>query len=422
MDFLAIPPVRSIEGSIRVPPSKSATNRALVAAALCSPPVDIERPLESEDTAALRRCLAAMGASIRETPRGLRVHGPLGSRSGIVMLDAGDSGTAARFLTAAAAAVPGRYVVTGSARLRTRPIGGLVDALRSGGARIEYREVEGLLPVEVRGGSLESGVLEVDASRSSQFLSAILLAGLAVEGGLGARAVGPIASAPYVSMTVETLRALGHEVGGGEVLRAARGASPATHFETPGDYSSAIALAAAAGAAGGRLSLPGLRFPSGDADAAALPVLERMGVRVAASAPALEVSSSGALRAVEARATEFPDAVPALAALAALARGESRFSGIAHLRWKESDRLEALAAVLTAAGGRARIDGDALCVEGPVLAAGSPRRIPTFRDHRMAMAGAILAMAVRGVLLEDPGCVAKSYPEFFRDLESVAQR
>jgi 3-phosphoshikimate 1-carboxyvinyltransferase len=422
MDFLAIPPAKSIEGSIRVPSSKSATNRALVAAALGSGPVEIERPLESGDTAALRRCLAAMGASIRETPRGLRVHGPLGGRSGTVTLDAGDSGTAARFLIAAAAAVPGRYVVTGSPRLRERPVGGLVDALRSGGARIEYRGAEGLLPVEVHGGSLESGVLEVDASHSSQFLSAILLAGLAVEGGLGARPVGPVASAPYVSMTVETLRALGHDAAGGETPRAARGPSPAERFETPGDYSSAVALAAAVGAAGGRLTLAGLRLPSGDADAAALPVLERMGVRIAASASALEVSAAGAPHAVEARATDFPDAVPALAALAALAPGESRFAGIGHLRWKESDRLEALTAVLAAAGAAARVDGDALCVAGPPGSAAPLRRLPTFRDHRMAMAGAILAMAVPGVLLEDPGCVAKSYPGFFRDLESVARR
>jgi 3-phosphoshikimate 1-carboxyvinyltransferase len=424
MDFLAIPPVRSLSGSIRVPPSKSATNRALVAAALGPSAVEIVRPLESEDTASLRRCLVAMGATIQATPEGLRVSGPLRGGEAEVTLNAGDSGTAARFLIAAAAAVPGRFLLTGSPRLCQRPMGELVDALRSGGAHIDYRGAEGVLPVAVRGGSLRSGVLEVDASRSSQFLSAILLAGLAVEGGLGVRAVGAVASAPYVSTTIETLRALGHEADEGGILRVAQGASPAARFATPGDYSSAISLLAAVGAASGTLSLTGLRWPSGDADAGALPVLERMGLCVEAfpAAMALEASASGAVRPVATRATDFPDAVPALAALAALADGESRFSGVGPLRWKESHRLEALAAVVTAAGARARADEDTLTVEGPVRSLGGVRRLPTFRDHRMVMAGAVLAVATPGLLVEDPGCVAKSYPFFFRDLESVARR
>jgi 3-phosphoshikimate 1-carboxyvinyltransferase len=419
-EFLALPPADALRGRVRVPSSKSATNRALVAAALTASPVEILHPLESNDTAALARCLAAMGASIAPAAEGLLVHGPLaGDPRREIMLDAEDSGTAARFLAAAACAVPGRFVLTGSARLRERPMGELVAALRRAGAKIASRGAEGLLPLTIEGGALESGEIPVDGSRSSQFVSALLLAGLAVEGGLSVRVTGQTVSAPYVAMTLETLRELGHEAEAGETLRVRRGARPAGRYAVPGDYSSAVPLAAAVAAASGEITLSGLRVPSGDADAGAFPVLERMGLSVRAGQGGLEVAAARrAPSAVDVAATRFPDAVPALAALAALAEGRSRFRGIAHLRLKESDRIAALAILLRAAGAEALEEEDALTVVGPARADGA-RALPTFRDHRMAMAAAILALRLPGILIEDPGCVAKSYPDFFRDLESL---
>ncbi|HEY4231555.1 MAG TPA: 3-phosphoshikimate 1-carboxyvinyltransferase [Thermoanaerobaculia bacterium] len=433
-DYLALPPASELRGEVRVPPSKSATNRALVAAALTGSPVLIEGPLESDDTEALRACLAAMGARIETAETGWRVSGPLrrgpGDPPREIPLDARDSGTAARFLAAAAAATPGRFLLTGSARLCERPIGELVDALRAAGTTVSYRGAEGCLPIALEnvGGAWRRPEIAVDASRSSQFLSALLLAGLAADGGLSVRASGAVASAPYVRMTIETLRALGHHVEEGETLRVRRAAADgvAERYAVPGDYSSAIPLLAAAGAtgtAGGRLSLEGLRWPSGDADAGALPVLERMGLRLATSPGSVAVSADPrSLRPVSVAATDFPDAVPALAALSALAAGESRFSGIAHLRLKESDRIAALAALLEAAGARAVAEEDALTVVGPVRTMRRFAVLPTANDHRMAMAAAILALARPGILIENPGCVSKSYPGFFRDLESVAVR
>jgi 3-phosphoshikimate 1-carboxyvinyltransferase len=423
-DLLALPPASEVRGTLRVPSSKSATNRALLLAALADSAVEIAAPLESEDTLALRRCLAAMGASIVATPAGLSVSGPLrGDAKREVVLDVRDSGTAARFLTAAAAAVPGRFLLTGSPRLCRRPMAELIAALDSAGAHIRGRGEPGCLPIAVEGGGLRSGIVTVDATRSSQFLSALLIAGVAVEGGLAVRPSGAVASAPYVRMTLETLREFGHEVGEGEVMRVARGARVVARYETPGDYSSAIPLLAAAGSAGGRVALTGLRWPSADADALALPALRQMGVRIAAG-PAGLVAEAGPddLAPIAVRATDFPDAVPALAALAALAPGESRFLGIAHLRLKESDRITALAALVTAAGARAVADGDALTVIGPARSGGFPARIPTSGDHRMAMAAALLALRLPGLLIEDPACVAKSYPGFFRDLESLVRR
>jgi len=424
-DYLAIPPAREMAGELRVPPSKSATNRALVAGALSSEALEIAGPLDSDDTAALRRCLAAMGATITEVRGGLAVRGPLSGPTGATAaLDAGDSGTAARFLAAAAAAVPGRFALTGSARLRERPIGELVDALRSAGARLEYAGQEGCLPLSIEGGSLASGTITVDASQSSQFFSALLLAALAVEGGLTVRASGAVASAPYVGMTVQTLRDLGHDVTEDDgAIRIRRGSALASRYDVPGDYSSAVPLLAAVTAVGGRVRLTGLRWPSADADARALPVLESMGLALSGSMEGLEASAPGrAPRPVSVRATDFPDAVPALAAVAAFAEGRSRFDGVGHLRFKESDRVGALAEILTSAGAHTVAEGDSLVVAGPASPRPKPVRLPTHRDHRMAMAAAILALKLPSLLVENPACVSKSYPSFFRDLERLCIR
>ena len=424
MDYLAFPPAKSVEGTVRAPSSKSATNRALLLAGMSETEVEIVRPLASNDTRSLAHCLEAMGVAIRETPQGLAVCGPLRGRgSELVVLDTGDSGTAARFLAAAAAATPGRFLLTGSARLQQRPIGELVSALVSAGAAMTYRGAEGFLPLEIEGGSLRSGLVAIDASRSSQFVSALLLAGVAVEGGLEVQPTGPVASAPYVRTTLETLSLFGHRVSPGPILRSVRGASVVARYTTPGDYSSGLAVLAAAGAASGRVMVKGLAWPSHDADAQALPALESLGLTLQrASAGVLAACAEGPHAGADIVATDFPDAVPVLAALAALADGETVFRGIGHLRYKESDRIAALAALLTLVGAGAVAETDALVVRGPIPdAARGVLRLPTFDDHRIAMAAAILSLRVPGLLIENPACVAKSYPEFFRDLEDISQ-
>ena len=309
--------------------------------------------------------------------------------------------------------------------MQQRPVGELVDALRSAGAAIEYTGAPGHLPLAISGGSLRSGRIAVDASRSSQFLSALLLAAPAVAGGFAVVSAAGIASAPYVETTLESLRAFGHEVSGGlaaaEGIRVKRGKNLARRHEVPGDYSSALPLLAAAGAAGGQVTVTGLVTRSADADARALPVLERMGFALARGTGVVTARARrGALSPVTVVATDFPDAVPALAALAALAPGESRFEGIAHLRLKESDRIEALAALLTAAGARARAFEESLVVEGPPEPrAGGAVRLPTFGDHRIVMAGGLLSLALPGLLIENPDTVSKSYPSFFKDLATI---
>ncbi|HSS43755.1 MAG TPA: 3-phosphoshikimate 1-carboxyvinyltransferase, partial [Thermoanaerobaculia bacterium] len=351
-DYLALPPAREVRGVVVAPPSKSATNRALVLAALSEETVEIARPLFCGDTSSLSRCLSAMGASIHRSPGGLRVHGPLSAKGNPeVTLDAGESGTAARFLTALAAATPGRFRLTAAPRLLERPIAELVAALRSRGAEIEYLDAQGCLPLSIRGGHFQPGSVAVDASRSSQFLSALLLVGAAFAEGVEVSATGEIVSAPYVTTTLETLKAFGHQVTEGSSLQVARGSRRVERYHVPGDFSSAVPLLAAVGVAGGDVTVEGLTWPSEDADASAVAVLERMGVAISAGPRSLRASCRpGRLSPVCLTATDFPDAVPALAALAALAPGRSRFEGIGHLRWKESDRIAACASLVSGAG------------------------------------------------------------------------
>lgn len=426
-DYLAFPPVRGIRGSVRVPSSKSATNRALILAALESEPVELVRPLDSDDTRALARCLEAMGGAIIPSERGWTVRGPLG-RGGEreVLLDAGSSGTAARFLAALAAAVPGSYRLTGSPRLQERPMSELVTALRSAGASVRTSGREGFLPVEIEGGTLRAATIPVEAGRSSQFVSALLLAAVAVEGGLSVRPRGPIVSAPYVDTTLDVLEAFGHRIrrDGDGTIAVERGGERARSYTVPGDWSSAVPFFAAAGIAGGEVQVTGLVYPSRDADARAVDVIETMGVGIERRPDSVSARSERrALRPVSVSARDFPDAVPALAALATHAEGESRFRDVAHLRDKESDRLGALAVLLQAAGEEAEAGEDGIVVTGPRRHAstGSPR-LPTFEDHRMAMTAALLSLDSGGALIENPGCVAKSYPSFFEDLETILVR
>jgi len=425
-DFLAFPPARAVRGSVRVPASKSVTNRALLLAAIGREPVELVGPLDSEDTRALVRCLEAMGAGVGTWGRSVSVRGPLG-REGKreVLLDAGASGTAARFLAALAAAVPGLYRLTGSRRLRERPMEELVAALRSAGASVVCAEREGFLPLVITGGMLERGEVEVDAGRSSQFLSALLLAAAAVGGGLSIRPRGTVVSAPYVETTIATLAAFGYDArrSSDGSIDVERKDPPPRSYSIPGDWSSALPFLAAAGIVGGRIEVTGLSWPSADADARAAEALEAMGVGIERSDVSI-VARAGRGRPDPASivARDFPDAVPALAALAAHAEGESRFGGIAHLRGKESDRLGALATLLETAGARAIAGEDELVVVGPRRPTAVAPRLPTFEDHRIAMAAALLSLSSEGTLIENPDCVAKSYPGFFRDLETILVR
>ncbi len=404
-----------LAGELRVPGSKSVTNRALVAAALAPGRSEIVAPLDSDDTRVLSSALVRLGATIEAGRTTWKVAGPLsGSGREEAVIDVGPAGTPARFLLALLPALPGRFVLDGSARMRERPMGPLVEALRARGARIETLGLEGFLPLRIEGGTLTGGEIPVRADVSSQFVSALLLASPLVAGGLRVRTEGRRVSDAYVELTRRVLTAFAPE-----------GAYRPARFVVPGDDSAACFPIAGALVSGGCVRLEGLDPDSPQPDAA----FRRWAVEAGAGlrwegkgeGAVLVVQGRGAgfVEAVDADVDSAPDAALPLAALQAFSRGTSRLHGVSRLRAKESDRLGAALDLLERSGAVCRVEGPeadpSLVIDGP---AGSPRRadFAAADDHRVAMAAAVLALTLpEGCTLDSPGVVSKSYPRFWDD-------
>jgi len=412
-----LPPGR-LSGSVRVPGSKSLTNRALVAAALAPGRSEIAEPLDADDTRVLAGALERLGARVSFGPRAWVVEGPLTGGEGEVRIDVGPAGTPARFLLALLSALPGRFVLDGSARMRERPMGPLVAALRARGARIEAAGREGFLPLRIEGGALSGGEVAVRGDVSSQFVSALLLVSPLVPGGLALRVEGEPVSGAYVELTRRVLDVFAPE----GVYRPAR-------YFVPGDDSAACFPIAGAVLSGGRVRLEGLDPRSPQPDAVFRRWASEAGGRLSwegeGDAAALVVEGpSGPVSPLEADVDAAPDAALPLAALVAFAGGISRLRRASRLREKESDRLAAAADLLARSGASARVEEEA---DGPVLVvdgrAGAPRRadFAAWDDHRVAMSAAVLALALpEGSTVDEPGVVSKSYPAFWSDWAALA--
>ncbi|MBM4018828.1 MAG: 3-phosphoshikimate 1-carboxyvinyltransferase [Planctomycetes bacterium] len=414
-------------GRIRPPGSRSLTNRALVAAALADGTSDILEAGLSDDTLACAAALRALGLEVSadEPARRMRVVG-CGGRvpPGPCELNTGDSGTATRFITALAAAGRGRYVIDGSRRMRERPIQDLLDGLAALGVRAESLWGTGCPPVVVETGGLAGGRVRVGGAVSSQYLSGLLLAAPAARSPLEIEVRGDLVSKPYVDMTLAVMRDFGVEV-------ARRGYA---RFEVPAprpyrarpyavepDASSASYFLAAAAATGGRVTVEGLRPDSAQGDAHFAEVLARMGCRVEWSGDGVTVSGPAeGLTGIDADLGDMPDMVPTLAPLALFARGRTVIRGAANLRVKESDRLAALAAELSRLGAGVEQRADGLAIDPP--AAVTPAEAATYNDHRMAMGLAVVGLRAAGVRIDGAECVAKTYPDFFEDLERLVGR
>jgi 3-phosphoshikimate 1-carboxyvinyltransferase len=417
-EAVAVPAGRVARGRLAVPSSKSLTHRALTLALLAEDEVTIERPLDAEDTRLFAAALARLGHGVERGAGSWRITPPT-ARPALATLDCGNAGTFFRFALAALATLPGRFLLDGVPRLRERPVGALLAALRALGARVRCLEREGYAPLEVEGPTLAAGRVRLEASQSSQFLSALLFAGQRAGGPIEIE-VGGLVSAPYVELTRELLLAHGGAVERPApdvwVTRPARLVGGRVAIEA--DVSAAAYPAAAAALTGGRVELPGVRLDSRQGDRRLLELLAAMGARVSAANEGTVVEG-GDLAAIEVDAADIPDQVPTLAALAPFARGTTRICRVAHLRIKESDRLAAMASELARAGARVEELADGLVVPG-VWADASPPATPvaveTHGDHRIAMAMALVALRRPGVSILHPAVVGKSYPEFWRDL------
>ena len=419
--FRPIQPAREVRATFTAPPSKSVTQRALILAAVAGGTTRLVAPLDAGDSRTLLRALETLGLVVRRGTGAWEIDGGGGSFpvQGAT-LDAGDAGTAARFLTALVTLGHGRFVVDGSARMRQRPIAPLVEALRRAGVDIRCRGAGGCPPVEVDARGLPGGTIRVRGESSSQFLSAILLAAPGARERLRLEPDGPIASLPYLRLTAELLKSFGVPVREPaplifEVEAPVR--LPGRAYRVEGDYSSAGYFFAAAAVTGGRVQVSNLRPESAQADRGILAILEEMGCRVEAREDGWSLTG-GSLKGFDRDLEAMPDAAPTLAVVALFATGRSRLTGLRTLRIKESDRVAALAAELRKLG--ATVNEEAGSLE---ITPGPPRAadIATYRDHRMAMAFAVAGLRIPGLRIADPGCVAKSFPGYWDDFRRLEE-
>ncbi|MDJ0343234.1 3-phosphoshikimate 1-carboxyvinyltransferase [Streptomyces sp. H10-C2] len=409
-----------VDATVTVPGSKSVTNRALVLASHASEPGWIRRPLRSRDTVLMADALRAMGVQIDETvntdgggeawrviPAGL--HGP-------ARIDVGNAGTVMRFLPPVAALADGPVRFEGDPRANERPLHGVIDALRTLGARIDD-EGRGALPLTVQGaGSLSGGAVEVDASSSSQFVSALLLSGPRFNQGLELRHTGhTLPSLPHIRMSIDMLRIAGAQVDapqdGGEanVWRVAPCALLGRDLTVEPDLSNAAPFLAAALVTGGRVTVPDWPEHTTQPGDALREIFTRMGGEYELTEQGLTFTGTGRILGITADLHEVGELTPVIAAVAALAESESVLSGIAHLRLHETDRLAALANEINALGGDATETEDGLRIRPRPLHGGV---FHTYEDHRLATAAAVLGLAVAGVQVENVATTAKTLPEF----------
>lgn len=419
---LPIRPRGAFDATLRVPGSKSITNRALPIAALAEGESQLVGALASDDTHVMIEALIALGCEVAPGPEVWTVKGRRGHlRRSPAALKVGNSGTTARFLTAAATLADGPVVIDGTARMRERPIDDLVRALSKLGARIEILGQNGCPPVRVHGGGLPGGRAPIDARRSSQFVSAVMLAAPYAKKDVTLEfAYGTLVSRPYVELTMQVMRAFGAEVdwvGERGVRVTARKTYRGRRFEIEPDASAAAYPFCAAAIAGGQIRVEGIPRTSIQADLQLLDILESMGCAVQRGNDFAEVRGPlGRLRGVDVDMNDLPDAAMALAVTALFAQGETHIRNVANLRLKETDRLKALETEIRRLGGRARATRDSLHIEPGKL---HGAEVATYDDHRMAMSFALAGLRIPGVVIRNPDCVSKTWPEYFSVLERL---
>ena len=433
---LAIEPIGRFTASVRPPGSKSLTNRALLLAALAEGESTLRGVLVADDTTRMLNGLSALGfrSKVEDDGRIVKLHGGAGELpASRADLNLGNAGTAYRFLTAACCLENrtgdrGAYRLDGVSRMRRRPIDQLVDAIRRIGGKIAYPLEQGYPPLSVQGTGLRGGELSMAPTLSSQYISALLMVAPCCDNGLVIRFEGPVTSRPYVEMTVGLMGRFGAQV---EVdpsfgcIRVPPGKYAATSYAVEPDASSAsYLLTAAATIPDSKCTVDGLGFTSLQGDASFAEVLQQMGADVVMGHDFITVMAPPgreALKGIDIDLNHMPDMALTLAAVAPLCQSPTAIRNIGNLRIKETDRLAALQCELTKVGAEVRIDGDDLIIEPPPHNHIRPAAIDTYDDHRMAMSFAILGLATGGVVINDPDCVNKTFPDFFGYLHRLRQ-
>lgn len=443
LDSYEVQPTGAIHGSIRPPGSKSITNRALVCAALARGTSDLTGVLDSEDTRVMIESLRKVGIEIdsfdeatRLTVTGCAGRPPRAEAE----LFVANSGTTIRFLTAMLAATGGQYRLDGVARMHERPIQDLLDPLNQLGADVQSERETGCPPVRIRSRGLRGGEVRVRGDISSQFLSGLLMAAPLAQSDLRLVVEGQLVSQPYVEMTLRVMEAFGIAVEGTDgppplgdhdslsadqpatsrQLRQFTVPAPrvyqAAQYAIEPDASAASYFWGAAAITEGDVTVRGLNRAALQGDVAFCECLEQMGCDVEENAEGLRVRA-GSLRGIDVDMNGISDTVQTLAAVALFAEGPTTIRGVAHIRHKETDRIGDLARELRKFGAGVEEFDDGLRITPATL---HGAEVATYRDHRMAMSLSLVGLRIPGVVILDPGCVEKTYPRYFEDLERLS--
>ena len=423
MNALTLQPMKSLSGEVRLPGSKSISNRALLLAALAKGDSRILNLLDSEDTRLMRRALQALGVSMVQQDDAWLVKGvggPLVNDDRKAELNLGLAGTALRPLTAALTLGRGEFVLDGNRRMRERPIGHLVDALNRLDADIGYVGEAGYPPVRVRGRGLAGGATQIDGSLSSQFLTALLLAAPLAREPVQVDVVGTLVSKPYIDITLDLMARFGAPVGNENYRRfivANGGYRSCGDYLVEGDASSASYFLAAGAIAGQGVRVHGVGRDSIQGDVAFADVLASMGARVERRATSIAVRP-GRLVGIAVDLNQIPDAAMTIAVLALFAKGRTRIANVANWRIKETDRLAAMARELRKLGANVEEGSDYLIIDPPARL--QTAAIDTYGDHRMAMSFSLAALGGVPVTIKDPDCVVKTFPDYFEKFLALA--
>ena len=424
-DSIEIHPSLPLDASIRPPGSKSITNRALVCAALAEGESILSGALDSEDTRVMLDALAKLGLEFQtsEDKTEIRIRG-CGGRLAHPQVDlfVANSGTTIRFLTAMVAAGRGQYRLDGIARMRQRPIGDLLHALQQLGADARSENDDNCPPVVVRSNGLRGGEVEIAGNISSQYLSGLMMAAPYAQESVNIRVLGELVSQPYVDMTLEVMRSFAGEIeftrDQGYLISAPRPYRGQAYPIEP-DASAASYFWGAAAICGGSATVQGLTRNALQGDVAFCECLAAMGCQVDYLSDSIRVTG-GELRGIDVDMNGISDTVQTLAAVALFASGPTRITNVAHIRHKETDRIGDLAREIRKFGANVEEFEDGLTINPP--AALNSATIDTYNDHRMAMSLSLVGLKLPGVVINDPGCTVKTYPNFFDDLTAISVR
>jgi 3-phosphoshikimate 1-carboxyvinyltransferase len=439
--YLDLQPVSHVEGVVRLPGSKSISNRILLLAALAEGETKIVDLLASDDTAVMLAALRSLGVEWQEEPPSAvhgdartihRVQGVAGAfPNRTADLFMGNAGTAIRPLTAALAVIGGDFKIHGVPRMHERPIGDLVDALNAVGANIEYTGNKGFPPLHIHAGNFTTNKLSVRGNVSSQFLTALLMVSplMAKEKAVTISVEGELISKPYIEITLNLMRRFGVTVEQDEwssfTIPAGQVYQSPGNIHVEGDASSASYFMAAGAIAGGPVRVEGVGRDSIQGDVRFAHALEKMGAQITMGDNWIESRCDGPLKAIDMDFNHIPDAAMTIAVAALYADGPSTLRNIASWRVKETDRLSAMATELRKLGAEVEEGPDWLKVTPPPSMQAA--EIDTYDDHRMAMCFSLASLdgAIRRgaeVRINDPKCVAKTFPEYFTAFAGIAKR